>query len=851
MTDDRAPLARLLATIATDEPDADLLLGRFLDYAGSLGLTLYPAQEEAILAVLEGRHVVLGTPTGSGKSLVALAMHFKAMAERRLSFYTAPTKALVNEKFFALCDAFGPADVGMLTGDASVNREAPIICCTAEILANMALRDSAADVSYAVMDEFHFYGDKERGAAWQIPLVTLRDTQFLLMSATLGDTTEIESRLEAFTDRAVAAVGGRQRPVPLSFEYRETPLHETIEDLLAAGEAPIYLVSFTQRQVAEEAQNLVSANIASREDRAAIGRELSGQRFDTPYGKEFQRLTRAGVGVHHAGLLPRYRLLVEKLSQAGLLRVVSGTDSLGVGVNVPIRTVVFTKLCKYDGDKTQILTAREFHQIAGRAGRKGFDDHGRVVAQAPEHVIENKRIEQKLAKNPHLRNKLHKRRPPERNFVNWDKGTFARLESARPEPLAPRFEVGHGMIVNVMRASCEGPDGGYRRLVEIVRGSHVSGGEKRRQLKRAASLVRSLRQVGVVELVPDPARRGSLLRLHADLQEDFSLHHALSLYLVETIERLDHGTETYALDAVTLVESIIEDPDIILRRQVDRIKDVLVAKMKSEGVEYEERMKELEKVEHPKPLREFVYDTFNAFAAAHPWVGTENIRPKSIAREMYEKCMGFNDYVVEYGLERSEGLLLRYLSQFVRTLVQNLPAADRDEAVDDVIDYFYALVHMVDASLLEEWEARMEGRQHVPVRDRTEKKKEAPDLAADPRKLKARLRGEMLRLLGCLAKARFAEALEYLRPAGEAWTERRLSDALAPFYDEHGAVDLSPRGRRPEHTFVRETGKRTYEVVQRIVAPDGSDDWMLVAEVDLSRPFDEAEPLIELKHVGV
>ncbi|MDD5306131.1 MAG: DUF3516 domain-containing protein [Deltaproteobacteria bacterium] len=849
MTDGKAPLARLLATIETDEPDADLLLDRFLDYAGSLGLTLYPAQEEAILAVLEGRHVVLGTPTGSGKSLVALAMHFKAMAERRLSFYTAPTKALVNEKFFALCDAFGPADVGMLTGDASVNREAPIICCTAEILANMALRDGACDVSYAVMDEFHFYGDKERGAAWQIPLVTLRDTQFLLMSATLGDTTEIERKVEGFTDRAVAAVSGRQRPVPLSFEYRETPLHETIEDLLTAGEAPIYLVSFTQRQVAEEAQNLVSAGIASREDRATIGRELAGSRFDTPYGKEFQRLTRAGVGVHHAGLLPRYRLLVEKLSQAGLLKVVSGTDSLGVGVNVPIRTVVFTKLCKYDGEKTQILSAREFHQIAGRAGRKGFDDHGRVVAQAPEHVIENKRIEMKLAKNPHLRNKLHKRKAPERNFVNWDKKTFERLEGSRPEPLTPRLEVGHGMIVNVMRAGGGGPDGGYRRLVEIVRSSHVHDGEKRRQLRRAASLVRSLRYVGVVELVPDPGRRGSRLRLHADLQEDFSLHHALSLYLVEAIERLDRAAETYALDAVTLVESIIEDPDIILRRQVDRLKDALVARMKAEGVEYEDRMRELEKVEHPKPLRDFVYDTFNAFAAIHPWVGTENIRPKSIAREMYEKCMGFNDFVIEYGLERSEGLLLRYLSQFVRTLVQNVPAPARDEALEDVIDYFYALVHMVDASLLEEWEARMEGRQRAPLRGGVEKK-DASDLANDPRKLKARLRGEMLRLLGCLAKARFDEALEFLRPGEEAWTERRLSEAMAPFYEACGAIDLTPRGRRPEHTFVRETGRRTYEVVQRIVAKDGSDDWMLVAEVDLSRPFDEAEPLIALKHVG-
>ena len=391
-----APLAARLAQDGS-HLDGDEILGRFVEWVSERGLTLYPAQEEAILELLAGKHVVLGTPTGSGKSLVAFALHFKAMAEGKTSFYTCPTKALVNEKFFALCDGFGAENVGMLTGDASINREAPIICCTAEVLSNYVLRELSPRVDYAVMDEFHYYGDRERGAAWQIPLLILEHTAFLLMSATLGDTAEIEERLKERTGREVASVKSARRPVPLDFEYRETPLHETIEDLLAKSKQPIYVVNFTQRAAAEQAQNLMSVNVCTREEKDAIRRELHGVRFDTPYGKEIDRFIRHGIGLHHAGLLPKYRLAVEKLSQVGHLKVISGTDTLGVGVNIPIRTVLFTQLCKFDGEKTAILGVREFQQISGRAGRKGFDEQGSVVVQAPEHVIENLRLAQKAA----------------------------------------------------------------------------------------------------------------------------------------------------------------------------------------------------------------------------------------------------------------------------------------------------------------------------------------------------------------------------------------------------------------------------------------------------------------------
>src|SRR5262249_17241074 len=372
------------------------------------------------------------------KSLVAQLVHFKALCEGARSFYTSPIKALVSEKFFALCAVFGAENVGMLTGDASINPMAPIVCCTAEVLANMALRrGDEMDLPYAVLDEFHFYADPARGWAWQVPLLMLTKTAFLLMSATLGDTAGIRADLARRTSRPVALVTSDERPVPLDFSYRETPLHETVADLLEEGKAPVYVVRFTQRETAELAQSLTSLSVATRAERDAIARALGDFDFDSPYGKEVARLVRAGIGIHHAGLLPKYRLLVEQLSQQGLLKVISGTDTLGVGVNIPIRTVLFTKLAKFDGAKVGPLSVREFRRIAGRAGRKGFDERGSVACQAPEHVIENKRMRARAANKK--KREVSKKPPP--GFVGWNDETFRRLIEKPPEPLVSRFRV--------------------------------------------------------------------------------------------------------------------------------------------------------------------------------------------------------------------------------------------------------------------------------------------------------------------------------------------------------------------------------------------------------------------------
>jgi superfamily II DNA/RNA helicase len=856
MSNGDSPLGRRLNELwARDrEIERDEILNGFLDYVSELGLTPYPAQEEAILELLEWKHVILNTPTGSGKSLVAFALHFQAMAENRISYYTCPIKALVNEKFFDLCDAFGPENVGLLTGDASVNSEAPIICCTAEILANMALREEHLQVDYAVLDEFHFYGDKERGAAWQIPLITMRDTVFLMMSATLGDTSHIEKPLKSFTQRDIAVISRSDRPVPLEFEYRETPLHETIQDLLEANEAPIYLVNFTQRSSADQAQNLTSVNICSKQDRRAIAAELDKARFDTPYGKDVKRFLSAGVGLHHAGLMPKYRLLVEKLSQTGLLKVVSGTDSLGVGVNIPIRTVVFTQLSKYDGEKTRLLTAREFHQISGRAGRKGFDDHGRVVVQAPEHIIENKKIEAKLLKNPNLKKKLKMKKPPLKGYVHWDKSTFERLKWSPPEPLEPGFEVTHGVLNNVLQSGAKSPGGGYGRLLEIIARSHVSDTLKKTLKTRAAALFRSLRKAELVEVVRNEGRRGSFARVHPELQENFSLNQSLSLYLVEALDLLDPGSETLALDMLSLVEAILEDPTILLLRQTDGLKDKLIARLKAEGVEYERRMEELEKIERLKPNAEFIYETFNVFAEYHPWLGQENIRPKSIARDMFEKCLGFNDYINDLKAARSEGVLLRYLSQVYKTALQNVPETYFFDQFEDILSFFHTMLKRVDSSLLDEWELMMAGEIVRPRgrREEQERPVRPADIAADPKAFAARVRNELYLLQRSLADRDYEEACTRVFETQEnSWTAERFEEAMAPYFEAHASIDITPRARQPVNTLIRETSRRTWQVQQKIVDPEGDEDWALHCVVDMAKPRDEAESLIELLRIGV
>ena len=829
-------------------PD-DLLEG-FVAWTTDMGLELYPAQEEAILELLAGNHVILATPTGSGKSLVATAAHAAALARGERSVYTAPIKALVSEKFFALARDFGPDNVGMVTGDASVNSGAPIIACTAEILAHRALRDGAAcDVGLVVADEFHFYADPQRGWAWQVPLLELPHTQFLLMSATLGPTTRFEQDLVGRTGRPAVTVAGSTRPVPLTFEYRETPLHESIDELLDTDRAPIYIVHFTQQAATEKAQDLCSLDVLSREEKVAVRREVGGFRFDTPIGKDVRRFIGHGIGLHHAGLLPRYRLLIEKLAQAGLLKLICGTDTLGVGVNVPIRTVLFTQLCKYDGSTTRLLSNREFQQISGRAGRRGFDDEGHVWVQAPIHWIENRRANAKVAADPSRKKKLVRKKPPGRGYAHWNEETFEKLVGGSPEPLDSSFDITHQMVLNVLSR----PGDGGADLRRLLTDNHETRKRQRGHIRKAIGMYRSLRDAGVIEELPEPDDLGRLVRIGVDLQDDFALHQPLSLFAMEVIPELgaggsDSSPEEHALDVLSVVESVLENPGVILAAQVNRLKTELVTRLKMEGVEYEERMERLAEVRPPRPLAEFLYGTFDVFRAHHPWVGSENVQPKSIAREMYETGFNFRQYIEHHGLKRSEGVVLRYLTQAYKALVQNVPEAEKTGHLVDLEAWLGETVRQIDSSLIDEWEKiRNPDPAHVPASEASEP--ERPDVTRSTRAFRVMVRNEVFRWLQLLVRRSTDDmtVLAEVPAVGDTpWTAVAIGEAIAPYWDDHAVLPTDSHARGGEFFVLEAGGSDWWPVTQTIADPAGFHEWVLEGRVDLAASREEGRAVVLL-----
>ena len=829
-------------------PD-DLLEG-FVAWTTDMGLELYPAQEEAILELLAGNHVILATPTGSGKSLVATAAHAAALARGERSVYTAPIKALVSEKFFALARDFGPDNVGMVTGDASVNPGAPIIACTAEILAHRALRDGAAcDVGLVVADEFHFYADPQRGWAWQVPLLELPHTQFLLMSATLGPTTRFEQDLVGRTGRPAVTVAGSTRPVPLTFEYRETPLHESIDELLDTDRAPIYIVHFTQQAATEKAQDLCSLDVLSREEKVAVRREVGGFRFDTPIGKDVRRFIGHGIGLHHAGLLPRYRLLIEKLAQAGLLKLICGTDTLGVGVNVPIRTVLFTQLCKYDGSTTRLLSNREFQQISGRAGRRGFDDEGHVWVQAPIHWIENRRADAKVAADPSRKKKLVRKKPPDRGYAHWNEETFEKLVGGSPEPLDSSFDITHQMVLNVLSR----PGDGGADLRRLLTDNHETRKRQRGHIRKAIGMYRSLRDAGIIEELPEPDDLGRLVRIGVDLQDDFALHQPLSLFAMEVIPELgaggsDSSPEEHALDVLSVVESVLENPGVILAAQVNRLKTELVTRLKMEGVEYEERMERLAEVRPPRPLAEFLYGTFDVFRAHHPWVGSENVQPKSIAREMYETGFNFRQYIEHHGLKRSEGVVLRYLTQAYKALVQNVPEAEKTGHLVDLEAWLGETVRQIDSSLIDEWEKiRNPDPAHVPASEASEP--ERPDVTRSTRAFRVMVRNEVFRWLQLLVRRSTDDmtVLAEVPAVGDTpWTAVAIGEAIAPYWDDHAVLPTDSHARGGEFFVLEAGGSDWWPVTQTIADPAGFHEWVLEGRVDLAASREEGRAVVLL-----
>lgn len=810
--------------------DTDEIYERFFEWVADIkGVEPWPHQEEAIMDLLAGDHVILNTPTGSGKSLVALGMHFAALCTGRRSYYTAPIKALVSEKFFDLVEVFGRENVGMITGDTHINADAPIICCTAEILANQALREGRhADVGCVAMDEFHYYGDSERGWAWQVPLLTLPNTQFLLMSATLGNVDAIADKLEDMTDTDVDIIADAPRPVPLTYEYTLDPLEKTVELAFGRGETPIYVVHFSQDAALETANALASTGVSSKEQRAAIAEAIKGTKFTTAFGKILQRLLRTGVGIHHAGMLPRYRRLVEQLAQQGLLPVICGTDTLGVGINVPIHSVVLTALTKFDGTKMRKLRAREFHQIAGRAGRMGFDTEGLVIAEGPEFEIENAKALAKAGNDPKKLKKVKRKKAPE-GFVTWNENTFDKLIDAAPETLVPHMKVTHSMVLNEV---AQGGDARYR-IDRLIDDSAQTPEQKKRLHDRADEIFQTLFDTNVIE-AEDRDDGGKDYFMTVDMPDDFALDQPLSPFLLAALELLDPESESYALDVISMVEATLEDPKQVLRAQERQARDAAMIRMKEDGLDYDERMDRLQEITYPKPLEDMLQAAFDEYRHDVPWANDYWLSPKSVIRDMVETASDFTGYISRYNIARSEGTLLRYLSDAYRTLARTVPLEKRNEQLRDIISWLRVVVRSIDSSLVDEWENAGVG---------TDASEAAANLAApgakqsvveDRRGLTVLVRNAMFRRVQLMDLDKSDELGALDKDWGYGVHE--WEDALDDFYDEHEYVNTDAKARSGELFILddsKENSEHSWKVRQIIDDSDGDHDWAITGTVDL------------------
>lgn len=827
--------------------DVTVLFDIFVLWArNARGVDLWPHQEESLLEILSGHHAIVNTPTGSGKSLIALGMHFVALAQQKRSYYTAPLKALVSEKFFELVSVFGAHNVGMITGDSQINSQALVVCCTAEILANQALREGErADVSCVAVDEFHFYADPHRGWAWQVPLITLPHTQFVLMSATLGDTDKIAQSLEETSGREVSIISSVERPVPLQYGYVLDDVHSVISTQIQQGHGPVYVVHFAQEAAVETAQQLANLGVSTREQRDKIKEALRDTRFTTVFGKTLKRLLLTGVGVHHAGMLPRYRRLVENLAQGGLLPVICGTDTLGVGINVPIHTVVFTMLTKYDGFKQRRLRTREFHQIAGRAGRSGFDSEGLVIALAPEHEIENAKALAKAGNDPKKLKKVKKKKAPE-GFVNWTEATFTKLIESQPEVLVPHMQITHSMVLNVIS---HGGDA-WARVVNLIKKSQVGAEEQNKLRERAAEIFRTLFDSHIVEKweLDD----GSMdYTLTIDMPEDLALDQPLSPFLIAALELLDPESDSYALDVVSAVEATLENPFAVLRVQERRARDEAMRVMKDEGLEYDERMDRLQEITYPQPLKDLLVPAFLRYCTDVPWAADYSLQCKSVVRNMLETASSFSEYTSSMGLARSEGTLLRYLSDAYRALSRTVPRDKRDEQLDTIIDWLDVVVRSVDSSLVDEWEAAAGLTQ-----EKNEDTQTAPPvidvIAAHKKGLTTLVRNALFKRVQYID----LDDASALGELDSAWgmPVHEWEDALDDFYDEHDGLLTTADARSSKFFMIDDKQEKTHHrwhVRQILCDIEGDYDWAIDGIVDLDSTREQGDVVFESYDVNV
>ena len=576
--------------------------------------------------------------------------------------------------------------------------------------------------------------------------------------------------------------------------------------------------------------------------------------------------------------------MVERLAQQGLLPVICGTDTLGVGINVPIHTVVLTALTKFDGYKMRRLRAREFHQIAGRAGRAGFDTEGMVIAEAPEYEIENAKLIAKAGDDPKKLRKLKKKKPPE-GFVTWNKQTFERLCEAVPETLKPRLRITNSMVLSMVE---RGGDA-RARVSELIEASLQTPEEKLKLEARASEIFATLIDTGVVvcDEVPsgvdapsdtdassgagtssdvdapdgadapggtsapmDAAPRVEY-SLTVDLPEDFALDQPLSPFLLAALELLDPESDTYTFDLISMVEATLEDPKQVLRAQERQARDAAMAAMKADGVEYEERLERLQVITYPKPLEALLDAAFAQYCTKVPWAADYELSPKSVLRDMLESAADFKGYIQKLGIARSEGILLRYLAEAFRSLDRTVPLEKRNDQLNDIISWLGFVVRSVDSSLVDEWAAAGEDSAFDAAPPSG-----ADVVVADRRGMTLLVRNALFRRVSLAARERADE----LGELDEAWGmgELRWRRALEAFFEAHEELLVDGDARSTAFFTIDESdelrpaaeGGHVWHVHQIFHDSDGDHDFGIMTDVDLDATQEESEAVFKNYRVG-
>jgi superfamily II DNA/RNA helicase len=704
--------------------DGDLELAFYDQFLLSRGLEPYPVQEQAIAAIFQGKSVLVTVPTGTGKTLMAKAALYRAFHRNERAIYTTPLRALTEEKYRELCADFGDGNVGFATGDYKVNREAPIQVEVAEILWNRIVAEKhVSPAELVVMDEGHYFNDPERGYVWEQSIIGLDPrTQLVVLSATVGHPEKFCQWANITRRVEMTLVDSRERKVPLVHEFREEMLIDTVKELAHAGDVPAIVFVFGREQCFEVARLLKSCRrFTTDEEKAAVDKLCDAALLPSGAARELRPLLGHGIGIHHAGILPRYKQLVEQLALERLIKFVVSTETIAAGINLPAKTVVFPSLRKFIKQQPRLVTAAEYHQMAGRAGRPQFDDKGLAITLAPEDIVSDikKEMKQKGADEAKVKKTVYGRARNDaqrKGDIIWTPETHAELVRGEPAELRSKTKITAEQVLAIglpdlvvepiteadrrmAEAEASLPPSMRLDIVTVIDNLLLGDRDRKELRKTLDQLVANMRAIGVLDEHGKQVSGEMIRQLQG--MDGLLIYYILFNHQLEYVELRE------------LVEYLI-DHDIV-QRLLDRkgedekrtwMRDKLrELRIDNPHVTWDD-VEALWLKEHPRPLTkiELIHQEFSA-KVPHPELHGGK-KPKTVWAQLEDSGVDFLDFVDRHGLDHEEGNLFSYLVR-VMNFAGKLFEASQLTEFEDMGERVRKLLSRVDVRLVEDrkWSA--------------------------------------------------------------------------------------------------------------------------------------------------